>query len=103
MQCRAAVESGTAGPKAVIKYLGRYTHRIAISNNRLVSMDEKNVAFKWKDYADGNRQKIMALTIVESSRLLFLHSRMLGWYKILYYRLFQFPLNYIIFYTVHRF
>ena len=38
-----------AGPTAVVKYLGAYTHRIAISNNRLVSMDEKNVAFKWKD------------------------------------------------------
>jgi hypothetical protein len=74
-----------AGPKAVIKYLGRYTHRIAISNNRLVSMDEKNVAFKWKDYADGNRQKIMPLTIVEFIRRFMLHVIPTGFVRIRHY------------------
>jgi hypothetical protein len=47
-----------AGPKAVVKYTGRYTHRVAISNNRLVAMNEKSVTFKWKDYRDHNRQNV---------------------------------------------
>ena len=50
-----------AGPAQVLDYVGRYTHRVAISNNRLVSMDDDNVRFRWKDYRDGNRQKTMTL------------------------------------------
>ena len=50
-----------AGPAQVLDYVGRYTHRVAISNNRLVSMDDGKVRFRWKDYRDGNRQKTMTL------------------------------------------
>ena len=50
-----------AGPAQVLDYVGRYTHRVAISNNRLVSMDNGKVRFRWKDYRDGNRQKTMTL------------------------------------------
>ena len=46
-----------AGPAQVLDYVGRYTHRVAISNNRLVSMDDGKVRFRWKDYRDGNRQR----------------------------------------------
>ena len=45
-----------AGPAQVLEYIGRYTHRVAISNNRLVSMDNGRIRFRWKDYRDGNRQ-----------------------------------------------
>jgi len=74
-----------AGPKAVVKYLGRYTHRIAISNSRLVSMDDKGVAFRWKDYSDDNRQKIMPLTIVEFIRRFMLHVIPTGFVRIRHY------------------
>jgi hypothetical protein len=74
-----------AGPEAVVKYLGRYTHRIAISNGRLISMDEKNVAFKWKDYAGGNKQKIMTLTVVEFIRRFLLHVVPTGFVRIRHY------------------
>src|SRR5206468_563523 len=51
------------GPAQVLKYLGRYTHRIAISNARLVSLVDGVVRFRWKDYADGGRPKVMALGV----------------------------------------
>jgi hypothetical protein len=47
-----------AGPAQVLDYVGRYTHRVAISNNRLLSLDNGKVQFRWKDYRDGNRQLI---------------------------------------------
>ncbi len=47
------------GPEQVLKYLARYTHRVAISNRRLLSMENGRVSFEWKDYADGNKTKIM--------------------------------------------
>ena len=50
-----------AGPAQVLDYVGRYTHRVAISNNRLLSMDNGKVRFRWKDYRDGYRQKTMTL------------------------------------------
>ena len=50
-----------AGPTQVLDYVGGYTHRVAISNNRLLSMDNGKVRFRWKDYRDGNRQKTMTL------------------------------------------
>src|SRR5206468_4295994 len=49
------------GPAQVLKYLARYTHRIAISNRRLVSVDDKSVSFRWKDYAHGNRPRTLTL------------------------------------------
>lgn len=49
------------GPETVIAYLGRYTHRVAITNHRIISINEGNVSFLWKDYAAGNRRKVMKL------------------------------------------
>jgi Putative transposase len=56
------------GPTHVLRYLGRYTHRVAISNQRLLSFDGHSVSFRWKDYAHGNKQRIMALTATEFLR-----------------------------------
>ena len=50
------------GPEQLLSYLGRYTHRVAISNHRIVSMDKDTVCFRWRDYADGNKQKVMCLS-----------------------------------------
>src|SRR5882672_2226790 len=50
-----------AGPEQVLAYVARYTHRVAISNNRLLDIDEGKVCFHWKDYRNGNRQKTMTL------------------------------------------
>jgi hypothetical protein len=62
-----------AGPAQVLDYVGRYTHRVAISNNRLASMDDGKVRFRWKDYRDGNRQKIMTLDTNEFIRRFLIH------------------------------
>jgi hypothetical protein len=61
------------GPEIVLKYLARYTHRVAISNYRLIAIKDGKVHFYWKDYADGNQQKIMALDGVEFIRRFLLH------------------------------
>jgi hypothetical protein len=57
----------------VLEYLGRYTHRIAISNNRILDCKDGFVNFKWRDYKDGNIQKVMSLTGVEFIRRILLH------------------------------
>jgi len=64
-----------AGPKAVLAYLSRYTHRVAISNRRLISIDDRTVAFTWKDYrAEGaERYKTMNLPIHEFIRRFLIH------------------------------
>lgn len=59
--------------KKVIKYLGRYSNRVAISNKRLISLNNGKVSFWWKDYKDNNKQKIMKLDIVEFTRRFLLH------------------------------
>jgi hypothetical protein len=59
----------------VLRYLGRYTHRVAISNNRLLSMDDDRVTFRWKDYKHGACQKTMALQADEFVRRFLLHIR----------------------------
>jgi Putative transposase/Transposase zinc-binding domain len=61
------------GPEVVLKYLARYTHRVAISNYRLIAIEDGKVHFYWKDYADGNQQKTMALEGVEFLRRFLLH------------------------------
>lgn len=61
------------GPKGVLQYLGRYTHRIAISNNRVLDNRDGNVSFLWRDYADDNRQKTMTLKADEFIRRFLLH------------------------------
>lgn len=57
----------------VIEYLGRYTHRIAISNNRIINMNKDKVTFKWRDYKDKNKNKLMTITAFEFIRRFLLH------------------------------
>jgi hypothetical protein len=73
------------GPAAVVKYLGRYTHRIALSDSRIVALTDTHVSFAWKDYADHNRSKIMTLTIEEFIRRFLLHIVPLHFVRIRYY------------------
>ena len=61
------------GPQGVLQYLGRYTHRIAISNNRILSNRDGKASFLWRDYADNNRQKTMTLKADEFIRRFMLH------------------------------
>ena len=62
-----------AGPEQVLQYLGRYTHRVALSNERLVALQDGVVHLRWKDYADGDRVKVMALGAQEFIRRFLLH------------------------------
>lgn len=57
----------------VVEYLGRYTHRVAISNNRILDLDDGNVTFKWRDYRDGKKEKIMTVTAEEFIRRFLSH------------------------------
>jgi len=66
----------------VLRYLGRYTHRIAISNHRLIAFDGERVSFQWKDYAHGSAQKIMLLAATEFLRRFFLHVLPKGFVRI---------------------
>lgn len=59
----------------MLAYLRRYTHRVAISNRRLVSIEEGRVSFSWKDYRDGNTEKVMPLEADEFIRRFLLHTR----------------------------
>jgi hypothetical protein len=79
-----------AGPKAVLAYLSRYTHRVAISNSRLIALDDKGVTFKWKDYRAKapDRQKVMTLTSDEFIRRFLLHVLPQGFHRIRHYGLF---------------
>jgi hypothetical protein len=79
-----------AGPKAVLAYLSRYTHRVAISNRRLISADDKAVTFKWKDYRieGGNRYKTMTLATDEFIRRFLIHVLPKGLHRIRHYGLF---------------
>jgi hypothetical protein len=74
-----------AGPAQVLEYVGRYTHRVAISNNRLVSMENGKVRFRWKDYRDGDRQKTMSLEGDEFIRRFLIHVLPDGFHRIRYY------------------
>ena len=62
-----------AGPEHVLAYLGRYTHRVALSNDRLLALREGRVCFRWRDYADGDRVKVMDLAADEFLRRFLLH------------------------------
>jgi hypothetical protein len=73
------------GPKQVLKYLARYTHRVAISNRRLVSLRDGKVTFRWKDYAHGSRSRTMTLAAVEFIRRFLLHVLPTGFMKIRHY------------------
>ncbi len=74
-----------AEPAQVLEYVGRYTHRVAISNNRLISMDDGKVSFRWKDYRDSSRQKTMTLKAGEFIRRFLIHVLPDGFHRIRYY------------------
>ena len=78
-----------AGPDAVLAYLSRYTHRVAIANSRLIAMDEQGVTFKWKDYRakERGRHKTMTLTADEFMRRFLLHVLPSGFHRIRHYGL----------------
>lgn len=74
-----------AGPQQVLDYVGRYTHRVAISNNRLLNIDNDQVSFSWKDYRDNTQQKTMTLSAAEFIRRFLLHVLPDGFQRIRYY------------------
>src|SRR5437899_5137746 len=73
------------GPEQVLNYLGRYTHRVAISNNLLLGIDHGRVSFRWKDYRHHDRQKTMTLPAEEFIRRFLLHVLPDGFQRIRYY------------------
>jgi hypothetical protein len=75
-------KSAMGGPVQVLRYLGRYTHRVAISNHRLLSFDGERVTFRWKDYAHGGKQRKMTLQATEFLRRFFLHVLPKGFVRI---------------------
>jgi hypothetical protein len=74
-----------AGPAQVLDYVGRYTHRVAISNNRLLDIENDQVRFQWKDYRDGDQIKTMTLSADEFIRRFLLHVLPDGFQRIRYY------------------
>jgi hypothetical protein len=70
------------GPMQVLRYLGRYTHRVALANHRLIDFDGERVTFQWKDYAHGSAQKVMTLAATEFLRRFFLHVLPKGFVRI---------------------
>ena len=74
-----------AGPQQVLDYVGRYTHRVALSNNRLLDMENEEVRFRWKDYRHNNQPKTMKLTADEFIRRFLLHVLPDGFQRIRYY------------------
>jgi hypothetical protein len=81
------------GPRQVLRYLARYTHRVAISNRRLISCDEKGVTFKWKDYRrkGSKRYQVMTLATNEFIRRFLMHVLPAGFHRIRYYGLLASP------------
>jgi hypothetical protein len=79
-----------AGPEAVLAYLARYTHRVAISNSRLLALDEAGVTFKWKDYRIKGRDRLKTMTLDadEFIRRFLMHVLPSGFHRIRHYGLF---------------
>ena len=75
------------GPQRVLEYLGRYTHRVAISNRRLVGLADGQVSFRWKDYRHPQRPKVLTLAADEFIRRFLLHALPRGFQRIRYYGL----------------
>lgn len=73
------------GPAQVLSYLGRYTHRVAISNHRLVQLQDGKVTFRWKDYSHRNRQRLMTLDANEFIRRFLLHVLPSGFMRLRHY------------------
>ena len=74
-----------AGPQQVLDYVGRYTHRVAISNNRLLDIEDGQVQFQWKDYRDNSQVKTMSLSADEFIRRFLIHVLPEGFQRIRYY------------------
>lgn len=74
-----------AGPQQVLDYVGRYTHRVAISNHRLIDIEDGKVRFGWKDYRDNHQQKTMSMSADEFIRRFLLHVLPEGFQRIRYY------------------
>jgi hypothetical protein len=74
-----------AGPQQVLDYVGRYTHRVALSNDRIINIEDREVRFRWKDYRDHDRQKTMTLTADEFIRRFLLHVLPNGFQRIRYF------------------
>ena len=71
----------------VVEYLGRYTHRVAISNKRIINIEKDTVSFKWRDYKDNSKQKVMTLSAEEFIRRFLIHILPSGFMKIRHYGL----------------
>ena len=74
-----------AGAERVLEYVGRCTHRVAIANNRIVDIEDGKVRFRWKDYRNENRQKVMTLDAGEFIRRFLVHVLPEGFQRIRYY------------------
>ena len=79
---------GGAGPKQVLGYLARYTHRVAIANSRLISLSAGKVRFRWKDYREDGHSKVMTLKAGEFIRRFLLHTLPDGFHRIRHFGLF---------------
>jgi Putative transposase/Transposase zinc-binding domain len=79
-----------AGPQAVLAYLSRYTHRVAIANSRLIAFDDKGVTFRWKDYRTSGRERLKVMTLAsdEFIRRFLIHVLPSGFHRIRHYGLF---------------
>jgi hypothetical protein len=73
------------GPEHVLHYLARYTHRVAISNHRILAVDDSQVTFRWKDYAHHNKQRTRTLTCEEFLRRFLQHILPKGFPRIRYF------------------
>ena len=73
------------GPHHLLQYLARYTHRVAISNHRLISFDDQSVTFRWKDYAHGNKKRKMTISADEFLRRFLLHTLPRGFVRIRFF------------------
>ena len=76
------------GPEQVLKYLARYTHRVAISNHRLVALENREVVFRWRDSAHKNKKRLMRLALDEFLRRFFLHVLPKGFVRIRHFGFF---------------
>jgi hypothetical protein len=77
-----------AGPKQVLAYLARYTHRVAIANSRLISLSDGKVCFRWKDYRESGHSKVMTIEAGEFIRRFLLHTLPEGFHRIRHFGLF---------------
>jgi hypothetical protein len=81
-ECVVYAKPAFGGPIQGLRYLGRYTHRVAISNHRLLAFNHERVTFRWKDYAHGGKQGQMTLMATEFLRRFFLHVLPKGFVRI---------------------